>query len=375
MKAYVQGTLGSDYNVDRNFILYYMSGTIPTTPAELKALVDMSDMSDIHAKCVGSTLTTGVYSQDTTGIGTYAMTCTLVDARYSWLKGGAYPSASAGWYILPPSKAYYANGRKSTLYSMPPSLFAMPRAAIDNTHNNITSIIAVQYRDTATSTYGLKAAGSEIQYILEYDQPTTVSAYRFGNGPSLVGNDYVYYIGVEYWDGSAWVVAATATSVTGPNAITTTSFTAVTASKFRISLYPYSETAGEYAMLFGSGFALMHTAVPASMSVADITWGILMPFPESSNTNPYTVYTASGTSAYSIITSKDYKTIDYMGNPSGVSHQSPYYGVITYNVPAIIDTCSQDSLVSKMAISKSTGLTSLDHPTLASYKYYAGDLL
>ena len=318
-------------------------------------------MSDLLAKCVGMGLITDTVALDTTGVGRYSITYTLLEAGVSYLKGGSVP-AVGGYFIPMPSRAYYTNGRKSDLWSMPPNMWAMSYACIKNAYSKQARF---KYRDVATTAYGLKAAGSEIQFNVEYDRDTTISALRVGSGAAPVGNDYVYNAKVEYWNGTAWVQANTGSEVIGNGTMGTITFAAVTSQKFRVSLYPYSETAGYYS-LPTAGCALMHTVAPAAVPVADITWGILVPYPDSD------ILTSSVYDNTSISYNNAY-VVDTSLNPM-IVRNAPYYGKVSNNFPAIIDSCSQDSSASKMVISKSIGLTSDDHPTLAAYKYYPGDL-
>ena len=95
--------------------------------------------------------------------------------NWSWLKGGSIRAGA--WYFLPPSRVYYENGRKSTLYSLPPFLFAMSLNAIYGS-NIVSYNNAVGYTDTSETS---------ASYILEYDQATTVSAMRISVGNNGVG--------------------------------------------------------------------------------------------------------------------------------------------------------------------------------------------
>lgn len=378
MKAYIQNYNGSSvYNpTQQPAILYYMTGSVPQTPADVKAAVDLSDMSDLHSKCVGASMLTATYALDATTkvINTIY---TLYGASYSWLKSGSMPTTSGTqYYILPPSRVYYTNGRKSTLWAMPPSLFAMPLNCITNT-TTIPSVTSVKFTD-APAASAFKDVGSEIFYTLEYDQATTVSALRVSSGNAVTGNQYVYSANVDYWNGSAWVNA-----VTGYNGsvflagVYTLTFTAVTATKFRVTLFPYQEYAGFYSISIGGGIALMHTSAPVNtVQLSDITWGIIVPMPSYTAVGYTSVYShdVSTNATYCIAPSFNTSTYDPTNNPL-LGRSAPFYGLATTNIPAIIDTCGQDSTVNKMAISKSTGLISSDKPTLASYKYYAGDLL
>jgi hypothetical protein len=363
MKAYMQDVFSAagstGYPTTQLYNLYYMSGSVPQTMADVKSAVDLSDMNDLHSKSVGVSIITGTTTVSTTGIGSYSNTFTPYGAAYAWLKGGYTQSGT--YYIPTPSRIYYESGRKSTYGSQPPFLFSMPLNCISNA---ITcgSTSGFHYRDVATA-YSLKASGSEIKFDVEYDQATTISAIRIANSNAIVNSDYVYYATIDYWNGTAWVNAYTGASVFSVQAVTTYTFTAVTASKFRVILYPYSETVN-YLNIYCTGVALMHTAAPATMPVADITWGIIVPtFNVTTNLSPFNALGGAPKSA----------NVDLFNNPS-MDSTSSWFGVATSYMPAVIDTCGQDSVNNKIAISQSTGLTSNLRPTLASYTYYLGEI-
>ena len=363
MKAYVQNNLA--YLNSTINTLYYMTGTPPTTPAELNAKVDLSSMSDLHAKCVGVSAILTNAAVDNTGASTYNQTSTLYGAQYSWLKGGGIPVTSTGaqMYALLPSRVFNADTNiQNDYWHMPTNVFAMPIEAISNTYQ---ANVYVKFRDDVTATYAGKA-GAGASWQFEYDVATTVSALRVSQGASVSGNMYNYYAEVRYWDGAAWQIAFNAaTPATPEKAATTITFTAVTSTKFKVTLYPNTVLATYHSIAL-CGLMLMHTSKPADISVPDITWGIIVP--RANNlTNYLSVWSADATYSYNIDTSAN-PLIQY-------SIYAPYFGRLTKFMPAIIDTCGQDSLVNKMAISKSVGLMSNDQPTLASYKYYAGDLL
>jgi hypothetical protein len=361
MKVSLQSVLGNtSYQAAANvYALFYMPGTAPQTPAQLKAAVDLSDTSDLLSKSVGIGLVSATIALDTTGACRYSMTFNNLGVNTSYLKGG---SVQSGSYFIPmPSRAYYTNGRKSDLWSFPPNLIAMSYGCIKNTVSNMARY---KYRDSALA-YGVKAAGSEIMFNVEYDVATTISAMRIVSGGAVVNNDYVYQVKVEYWNGSSWQVAYGGVDVIGSGVMKDVTFSAVTATKYKVTLYPYSETAGQYSMLSG-GIALMHTSATAQTPVPDITWGVLIPYPDADS------LVSSVYNNANFVTNDPY-AIDPMNNPL-VVRSAPYYGKVTTNFPAIIDSCGQDSVTNKMAISKSIGLTSDDHPLLAAYKYYPGDL-
>lgn len=364
MKAYVQNCL-LYYGTQATNILFYMTGTPPTTPAELTALVDMNSMSDIHAKCVGASAISTLPAYDNAGAGTYSQTSTLGSGAWSWLKGGGIPVTSVGTqlYGLMPSRVFNADTNiQNDYWHMPPTVFAMPYVTINNT---TAGSMSVKVRDDTAPTYTLKA-GPGISFQMEYDRPTTVSALRVSQGGSVSGNMYPYYAEVRYWDGSAWQIAFNATT---PNLVeaqcNTITFSSVTSTKFKVTLYPYT-VVSTYHSINLTGLMLLHTELPTAITVPDITWGIIVPTMDN-NANKVAIYPTPASYVYSI---------DQNANPLiGGAIYPHMFGKLVKFMPAIIDTCGQDSLVNKMAISKSTGLMSNDQPTLASYKYYAGDLL
>jgi hypothetical protein len=375
MKALMQDYyMNSTYGVGSTVsgALFYMSGTAPTTVAGVKALVDLSNMSDLHSKCVGCSYISGTITQGSDGV--FVTDYTQYAAGYSWVKGG-YMATTSGtqYYILPPSRVYYEYGRKSTGLSMPPFVFAMPYACVSNALPATNNQAAFQFRDAGDSaTYSFAQAGSEIVFDLEYDTATTISAFRIASGPSVSGNNYVAGVYVFAWVSGAWSIISPAPNngqLSAP-AMNTITFTATTNTKFRIVLYPYSLSGG-YNMLNNYGICLMHTSPPASTALASsITWGVIVDMPRPDGTSKFWPFRSE------LMASVDPSKVD---DPSLAnlleSPASLYLGSkVINNVPAIIDSCSNNARSSKIYISKSTSLTTLDHPVLGTYRYKAGDL-
>jgi hypothetical protein len=380
MKALVQNYLCcATYNATTQpALLYFMSGTAPTTPAGVKALVDLSDMSDLHSKSVGCSLINANYSLDTTTVGQVSVSYTVNTTsaiNWSWLKGGYIKNGS--WYWLPPSRAYYENGRKSTLYSMPPALFTMPVNAITSSYITPSSSI-VKYSDNI--------GDISASYILEYDQQTTVSAYRCATGYAMVSsNKMATYsqILIYYWSTTtnAWTLAYSQSYAynTGP-LIYSATFAAVTSTKFKVVLNVDPAYWATYmsasSVLANSGFALMHTAAPATLSVPNITWGIIVPMPTpiTTGTSLYDFSDNTNSAGNNLYTWSQSSPPDMTNNPA-IGRSSYWYGVATANIPAVIDTCSEDPAVGRILITDSKSLTSDAPPSLVAYSYKAGDFL
>ncbi len=340
--------------------LYYMSGVAPTTLDAVKAVVDLSDSSDLHSKSVGVSLVKSTVALDTTGMGSYSQTFTLSGAYRSWLKNGFTKQGS--YYIPTPSRFYYTNGRKATLFSLPPNLFSMPVDCISNA-TVMSTYTTVNHVDSAPTTLAYLDSGNNIDYTIEYDNDTTISAIRVSVGAASPSSSYIYTADVYYWNSSTslWVAAYTGRSLTANSDVTTLTFAAVTSTKFRVVLYPYKLTAG-YPRMFIGGVALMSTISPSIVSVPDITWGIIIPFPVPASSAVIDMYYDQA------LPSLDPNLNNITGRGSGTYQKS------NANMPAIIDTCGQTGS-SKMVITQSSNLTSEMRPTLAAYKYYLGELI
>ncbi len=344
-------------------ILFYMAGTIPTS-STLASIVDMTSMSDLQSKCIGATMVTGTTSRNATSFA-YLTSFTQKAAAYSWLKGGNI--AISGYYIYPPARSYYTNGRANTMSNMPPHLFAMPYDCMTNTQS-LNACLA--YRDPLlTPAYAAYASGSEVQFTLEYDASTTISAIRVAQGSAI--SAFVQDCKVEYWNSSTslWVTALSAanSAVLSASSVNTLTFTAVSSTKFRITLYPSACVSG-YNLLNLTGIALMHTATVASTSITStLTYGILIPMPSSSAgfwSQPDGVTNLNPALVSDVVNSNMLETANLQCIGSKIS---------TY-VPFIVDVVGTGSAGSKMWISKASALTTLDHPTLTSFVYKSGDL-
>ena len=378
MKALVQNYLGyATYNPTQQLaLLYYMSGAVPTTPAQVKAIVDLSDTSDLHSKCSGVSLITSNYSLDTSGVGKVSVSYTPNlnnGITWSWLKGGALNSGS--WYFLPPSRYYYEDGRKANLYNLPPVVFTMPVSAIYGSnilnYNNGMHFSNVGAQSTSV--------------ILEYDNPTTVSAFRFGHGDPWYAssNPMVQAARIYYWDSatSAYVLAYNydpGTTYSESATVHGFTFTAVTSTKFKVVLYGYRDSSALQYCFAVSGVCLMHSSAPAPVAAPDITWGVIVPFQVGVGT---TSTIACGlcdidtTNAVYRNNATDLSQNYDVTNNLNTGRSAMWYGIAAKNMPAIIDSCGQDSVSNKIVITKSTNLTSIDQPLLSTYKYLAGDFL
>lgn len=356
MKAFIQSqlALAAAREINSPSIIYYMPGAIPTDKASLLASVNMADISDIHAKSVGYSILTGTAAYEDVGHGKSSITYTSVNANRTCLKGGTTKVGSA--YIATPSKAYNDFRMANTMQTVPPALFYAPSNIFTGASTYIENTVRVaESIDVATSLGAFSAP-----YILEYESAITLSSLHFFNGIGVIGSQYSYRVKVEYWNDTAWATAFAGTTVTASSALTVIPLTTpATSSKWRITLLPY-EMRVNYPCLRIYGIALSHTSPPAPVSVPDITWGIIVPYNETS---------ASSLPFYRLNVTAE--------SASGVRRERTIANCLASAnyVPAIIDTCGENSMTSKIAISKATGLTSDDKPSVLAYKYYTGDLL
>ncbi len=100
MKAYIQTLIGADIDPYQKYsVLYYMSGAVPQTIADVKAAVDLSDMSDLHSKCVGTTMITATVGNTQASGGQKNITFYNSNSNtLTCLKGGAFATTS-GWVM------------------------------------------------------------------------------------------------------------------------------------------------------------------------------------------------------------------------------------------------------------------------------------
>lgn len=152
-----------------------------------------------------------------------------------------------------------------------------------------------------------------------------------------------------------------------------TTFAAVTAAKFKVVLTNAGGATTPNAFAMG-GVCLLHSAAPTAVAVPDITWGILVPLP-TSPINYTTVYDVN--TYYNNYNMGSWGAMGqaWLTNNPATGRNSYWYGKTSNNIPAIIDSCGQDSTSNKITITKSTGLMSTDQPLLSSYKYFAGDFI
>lgn len=357
MKAYLQNSI-SDTSMTATLqygVLFYMGGTPPTNQAELDALVDLKSSASLHEKCIGAGAVAGPVTYDQTGIGKFKTVYSAQTDNMSWLKKASIPIGSSGYYWQVPDRVYREDGIND-IGALPVGIGSLPILASNLW--NCASWTAqlpptIRYRESLASPFSTA-------FILEYDTAVDISALWRGPEDSVYVSQYFYYVKIETWDGSAWVVQQ-------PNAYIvynsqTTFAAAVSTTKVRVTLTTYTQSADILVTLMGALMPL--SKVPrAAVAQPNITWGVLVPATSNTRTSNPGLDVLDST----IYTEVALKTRDYSRSIVHMSKTTTY-------MPAIIDTASDDGS-SKFVLSKSRNLLSTDRPTLLTYKYTAGDFV
>jgi hypothetical protein len=230
-----------------------------------------------------------------------------------------------------PDRVYSETGYDN-IYYMPLNEISFPATMLNiwNAPNFISVGPAIKrVRNTMASV----TAYESFRTIMEYDTPVSVNRVyvggwrgRYYNNSDSNNSGRYGYVGVDYWDSdtSTWRQAVAPTLFDSvysqDNAV---AFTAVTSTKFRIRKWtaPYANyaTSGTYND-FCSGTVLgiaEPTATP--VPVSDITWGIIVPLPNTTQTSLDTFASAYINGGWF---SEPDITISYMTNP--YIRQVPY---------------------------------------------------
>ena len=357
MKAYLQNAIADTAMTPalQYGVLFYMGGTPPNNQAELDALVDLKSSASLHEKCLGAGAVAGTVVYDQTGIGRFKTTYSAQTDNMSWLKKASIPIGSAGYYWQVPDRIYREDGIND-IGALPVGVGSLP-ILTTNLWNSASWTAQIpptmRYRDSLTSPFSTA-------FIFEYDTAVDISAIWRGPADGIYASQYFYYVKVETWDGSAWVVQQANAFVTMNSQITFAS--AVSTTKVRVTMTTYTQSADIFTTVVG---ALMPLSKVARAAVArpNITWGVLVPATTTSRSSNASL-DMSDTTTYSEVA---LKTRDY-------SRSIVHMNKTTSYMPAIIDTAGDDG-ASKMVLSKSSNLLSTDRPTLMTYKYTAGDFV
>jgi hypothetical protein len=357
MKAYLQNAIADTSMTPalQYGVLFYMGGTPPTNQVELDALVDLKSSASLHEKCLGAGAVSGPVTYDQTGIGKFKTTYSAQTDNMSWLKKASIPIGSAGYYWQVPDKFYREDGIND-ISALPVGVGSMP---ILNTNFWNSAVWTAQvpptmrYRESLNSTF-------TTAFIFEYDTAVDISAIWRGPADATYASQYFYYVKVETWDGSAWVVQQTNAYINMNSQITFAA--AVSTTKVRVTMTTYTQGGDIFTTILGAIMPLSKVQ-RAATAVPNITWGVLVPATSNSRSSNASLDMSDAT-VYSEVA---LKTRDY-------SRSIVHMNKTTSYMPAIIDTASDDG-ASKMVLSKSSNLMSTDRPTLMTYKYTAGDFV
>lgn len=357
MKAFIQTTwthLGYNY-ATAPALAFYMKGSVPTDKDSLIAALPQAGIPGLLESCVGlGLLLCTRYRDENKKIRSKYI---AFSDNLSMLKRGSVPftSNSVTYHYPMPSKAYREDG-KSGLWWMPPTLFAFPISRSNVFGAPISPQIRtpnVRVKEEATDSI------STASYIVEYVDATTISALftgasesRGGIGPTTVS--------VEYWSGSSWV-SVLDTNYRQDAAV---AFTAVTSTKFRVTLRLSSSTTSVVTRL--GGIALLHTVAKSTVSIADtISWVAITPMPdiETSMSNP--IYLNSRLLPYR---ESDVRLNSLLSEAGAMD-------ILSNRPPMVIDTCGASASTAKALITKDSALVAgTDRPSILMYDYTLGDL-
>jgi hypothetical protein len=336
-------------------LAFYMSGTLPTDKASLLSAVPSVTIPGLLEKCVGLGLLLGTRYADTS-LKVRTQYRTFSD-KLSMLKLGSCPFTVGGvaYNYHMPTKAYREDGN-SGLWWMPPTLFAFPTSAANVYGATVNPVIRtpnVRIKDRETD------ATTTAAYIVEYTESTTVSRVFMGAVENR-GGIVPQKIAVEYWTGTAWASALAASAYSADRTI---GFTAVSSTKFRITITTSNSTTSVTTRM--GGIALLHTASKTALSLTDtITWVAIVPMPDIDTTLTNQIYLSDRLLPY---TEAEVMLNSTLTSAGAMDLLSPM-------VPMIADSCSASATSSKALITKAASLiATTDRPQITAYDYILGD--
>lgn len=385
MKLYMQHQMDdtSAYANPTHGLIYYMSGLVPQSNAELKSIIDPVNVKNLHALSVGNGRIRGTISYDSTNEGKYRILYSGLNGL-SFLKGVSYPLyiGSTTYYWTMPSRVYREDNLESA-WGMPPTMLSNPSL----TNNCFAAPVFYANYDTVVRAQYSDASSNYVHYTVEYDTPITINNLILSVGLWCVplgwstGSFYAGLTGVVVYawneSTSSWTTVLPMTVRNGNvNGDLVYTLTATQAKKFRIGLrtarYHGSsyDTPGIEAAL--RGLALVSsTSQTFADQVPDITWGVVVPIAGTEDDTNADMYRRAGAAWYSPLMSDvsqlTLRTMSYTKQSWWMHHTCKH-------IPAIIDSASEDSASGKMLLSKSESLTIADRPLLLSYSYCPGDL-
>lgn len=294
-------------NPQARYVGFLMEGTVPQNAAEVKARVDLTDLADVHAKCVGTIWAEEQQYNTVRESGTTIVSLWPNTLMPPQLKGGSrvYPNNTAYQMYMP--DRVYRPDRKSDYGHTSPRFFSyMYHLGYES---SLDTYEAFKAREATTDP-------TDVTFQLEYDTPRTVTAIRYG-GVGTSETVSVTNVTLQYYDEatSTWKSAGTWAITAAYNLATTgtvlTLGTAVTAKLFR------------YIMTFPSAFV----AVRRFRGCCLLGANALTP----PQINPTWVILVPALWAY-------YGTVAQVGLPKLKTNLTEY----DY-VPAIIDSCGYNN--------------------------------
>lgn len=217
-------------NTPAKYVGFLMDSTPPTNAAEVKQKVDLTDLADVHAKCVGTIWATEQQYNTLRDAGTSVVSLWPDVSFTPQFKGGSKLIPSTTYQAYMPDRIFRVDGRKLDFHHCSARFLSYCyHQGYEVSHDNFE---AFRMRESTSDP-------ADVAYQLEYDTPRTVTAVRYG-GHGISGVSYVTVFALQYYDEatSTWKSALSQTLTAAQNTATTgTVFTlsaAVTAKLFRM---------------------------------------------------------------------------------------------------------------------------------------------
>jgi hypothetical protein len=217
-------------NTTAKYVGFLMDSTPPTNAAEVKQKVDLTDLADVHAKCVGTIWATEQQYNTLRDAGTSVVSLWPDVSFTPQFKGGSKLIPSTTYQAYMPDRIFRVDGRKLDFHHCSARFLSYCyHQWYEVTNDNFE---AFRMRESTSEP-------ADVAYQLEYDTPRTVTAVRYG-GHGISGVSYVTVFALQYYDEetSTWKSALSQTLTAAQNtAQTGTVFTlsaAVTAKLFRM---------------------------------------------------------------------------------------------------------------------------------------------
>lgn len=257
----------------RGFLALWMTGTMPSTEAELKAAINVYDISDIYAKSVGLSVLTSAKNAAPSA----SFSLTQLANKIALKKGDLNFGVSTTYNSLIAADLRRASV-PDRVYGCYPIAPFLRKVNLGMAGANTLVITPWAYYEgnlpTLPCWIGRTADSSPIS-ASEYEWDTARTFASVMVGATTIRSVGTCYITVESWDGAAWETVLNR-AAKGNDVVATTvmAFTKrVTTTRLRIRVetgYPEPTPVGIMPLE-------VTAAAPSPAPVADITWAVLIP--------------------------------------------------------------------------------------------------